>query len=112
MDQDDYLNEVFMSEYDRLRSSSVFVRWAAHALETGLDSDSVRMLAGFPQDENYFEVKAMFNRALGELSLSVPDERSVRKEYLKRVARRIVGGDLLPSNGVREIEERVLAPLH
>lgn len=67
------------------------VDWAAEALEVGLDSPALRVLAGLthaPADEVELEAR----RAFRELGCSPPDELDGTRRALRRIARGIVQG--------------------
>ena len=69
--------------------------WAIRALEVGLDSPSLRILAGLRDDESHFEVDAWFARTLRELGLEAPRRATLRSVVL-RMAREITRGELDP----------------
>lgn len=71
---------------------------ATEALVGGLDSPSLRMLAGVAPD-NYWEIKNLFEATLGELGIPVVGEQEALWRLARQVCGQIVDGKLAPSAG-------------
>ena len=63
---------------------------AAHALAGGLDTPALCELAGLPRDADTGEVRELFERALGELGIQLPDPAAAQRYRLHRLARLIL----------------------
>jgi hypothetical protein len=75
---------------------------AAEALGDGLDSASLRQLAGAQGDDSKSIIQ-IFPRAVGELSMTIPSVTDAAHIYSIKVARDIVAGRILPYEGARTI---------
>ena len=72
-------------------------------LELGLDSPTLRILAG-ETNPIMSDVGPMFETVLEELEFAVPARDDVVTQFLKGVSCRIVAGTVLPYEGACEIE--------
>ena len=89
-----------------------YSRWAEDALEQGLDSPSLRILAGLGSRTTYFEAEPYFRRSMAELGIALPTvDESLRRLYLREVARQISAGEISPAEGLERIHRWVLVPL-
>lgn len=75
---------------------------AAEALARGLDSQSLRMLAGAPKDA-YDDNRSLFIAAMNELGVDVPLPDAATRELVCYWAAEIVAGALSPYDGARRI---------
>jgi len=78
------------------------VSGAADALGEGVDSPSIRQLAGMDSGEGD-DVRAVFDTALHELSIEKPSPREATMLIAAEVARRIEAGGVSPYEGAKEI---------
>jgi len=72
-------------------------------LEQGLDSSSLRILAGLGKDENPFVIEHYFNLALEELKIEFPDRRQAAIEYSDAIIEEIFRGGKDIITGINEI---------
>lgn len=88
-----------------------FVTWGEQALVAGLDSPALRQLAGVA-GASRAEAKALFDRAIGELGLTLPPtEDALRRAYLIVLAGDISTGVRRPSEALDLIHHEVISPL-
>jgi len=71
---------------------------AADALAKGIDSPSLRELAGLPSSE-VRDAADLFRSALSELGSVFPDTQDALWKLVRRTAQRIVDGEVLPYEG-------------
>jgi hypothetical protein len=77
---------------------------AQEALEQGLDSDSLRILAG-EQKATILEQGSLFERTLSELNIKIPSQREAVIHIVRHQAQNIVSGRVSPIKGAIEISE-------
>lgn len=75
---------------------------ACQALEDGLDSPSLRILAGLTPIE-VGEARALFGRVLAELKVLPPSDRQAVLLLARQAASEILSGALTPYQGARAI---------
>ncbi|MEV4489623.1 hypothetical protein AB0K04_05835 [Micromonospora coxensis] len=76
---------------------------AAQALAEGLDSPSLRVLAGLSRGE-YREARELLDQVVDELGLpELPDEDQAVWEVVVSYARRLVSGGIVPVDGAHAI---------
>ena len=75
-------------------TSEHMVEAATQALVDGLDSPSLRELAGVRVDDAPYEAPDLCARALEELGLTPADEHEARKALARSIARRIIDGEV------------------
>jgi len=75
---------------------------AANVLNEGVDSHSIRQLAGMSSAESD-EVRTVFHAALRELGLEAPSPHEAAILVATEVASRIAGGSTSPYDGAKEI---------
>jgi len=76
---------------------------ALQALEQGLDTPSLRILAGLGEDENGFVLTRYLNDTLRELFIELPDKRSAAIEVGLLIAEEIFEGKRPVYEGTQEI---------
>ncbi|HEY8224165.1 MAG TPA: hypothetical protein VIG25_02730, partial [Pyrinomonadaceae bacterium] len=67
-----------------------YVNWAVGCLESGLDSQNIRILASLRKPLYSSEVEDYFNRSLRDLGWHLPDRTECLMEYARGFAREIV----------------------
>jgi hypothetical protein len=75
---------------------------AAEALARGIDSPSLRILAGTPR-QDVREARALFVEAMSELGVSLPSEAERRRALVMFWAKEMVQGTLSPYDASRLI---------
>jgi len=76
---------------------------AVQGLEEGLDSPSLRILAGLSQTDARYEGKQCFEKALDELNISLPDDRTAALQYAFGIVEDILANERDILEGTREI---------
>ncbi|MHB0914899.1 MAG: hypothetical protein ACYC4M_04345 [Thermoleophilia bacterium] len=75
---------------------------ATDALVEGLDTPSLRILAGLAEADGA-EVKKMFDRSLDELNISLPNEREAALRLAQLICIEILTGQTHPYKGAKRI---------
>ncbi|MEU3500755.1 hypothetical protein ABZ726_08275 [Streptomyces hundungensis] len=70
---------------------------AAEALAIGLDTPTLRELAGLPRNADTRDIRDAFEQALFEAGLELPDPGLARRHALRRLAARVVHGEITPA---------------
>lgn len=83
-------------------SASEYVDWAVSLLKQGLDSPSLRILAGL-DSSNLFEAEDYLRRTLRELRIDEPDFETSARTYACDLCKAIMTGTLAPRDGVAEL---------
>jgi hypothetical protein len=88
------------------------VRIALEALEAGLDTPTLRILAGESGQAGLVELAPMFDKVLRELNVAIPPtEEEAAKQVTLYHARRIVAGEVTPWEGAHAIELEIYQPI-
>lgn len=80
---------------------------AMTALSEGIDSDSIRILAGMNSSDNTFELRMYFETALIENNLILPDEKKALEIYITFVIQKINSLSLSPYQGFEKIDDAI-----
>jgi hypothetical protein len=78
-------------------------------LEQGLDTPSLRILAGLNRYDSPFEVEHYFKLAITELNIQLPDKRQAALEYAVAIVEDILEGKKDVIAGTREIHSYAIA---
>lgn len=105
------LLETLTRRVDGTVSGDDYINWASSALEQGLDSPNLRILAGLSSSTWRSDAEPYFDRALDELQIRVGDKGDVLREYAKHIAMKIINGELTAEAGAERIECEVVRPL-
>ena len=76
--------------------------FACVALDRGIDSRSLRLLAGLSASE-YSEAAGLFNDALDELGRTKLSKETALRFYVRLISEQIVSGEISPEKGARYI---------
>jgi hypothetical protein len=76
---------------------------ALQALEQGLDSPSLRILAGLQENENEFTLRRYLEATLRELSIEIPDKRKATLQVASHIANDIIAARKPVVEGVNEL---------
>ena len=76
-------------------------------LEEGLDSPSLRILAGLNQNENPFQVEDYFSKTLQELNIQLPDKRQATIEFAVAIAEQTIAGKIDLILGTKQMIETI-----
>jgi hypothetical protein len=71
---------------------------AAEALAAGLDTPTLRELAGLPRNADTHEIRDAFAQALAEAGIGLPDQALAERHALRRAAAKLVEGEITPSD--------------
>ncbi len=71
---------------------------AAEALAAGLDTPTLCELAGWPRNADTRDIRDLFERALAESGIDLPDRGLARCHALRRMAARLLDGELTPAD--------------
>jgi hypothetical protein len=81
---------------------------ALEALEEGLDTPSLRILAGLPDNETSSVTDKYFKDALNELSFVLPDKRKAAIEVGLAIADEIIKGKRSVFDGTKDLINRAI----
>ena len=82
---------------------------AMTGLEEGLDTPSLRILAGMDKSDNPFEIEKYFKQMLNELHIELADKRQAALDYALIITDQILTGDEDIITGTRRIFTIALA---
>lgn len=71
---------------------------AAEALAAGLDTPTLCELAGWPRNADAHDIRNAFEQALSESGIGLPDPDLARRHGLRRLAARLVDGEVAPAD--------------
>lgn len=77
-------------------------------LESGLDSESLVILAGLSEKDNLFEIDNYFKKALAELDIKLPDQRTAAMDIITYYAILIKNEQIDSYLGIGKIVNEVL----
>jgi lipoprotein-releasing system ATP-binding protein len=80
-----------------------FIAWAGKALEAGLDTKSLRILAGLNLPRERDEIEPYFRKAVAELELKWPSWEEATYSHLREIAEAILSRQITPSEGCSTI---------
>lgn len=67
---------------------------AAQALSVGMDAPALCELAGLPRRADPRDIRGIFEQALQELGIRLPDRYMARRYALRRLAARFIAGEV------------------
>ncbi|HRH40943.1 MAG TPA: hypothetical protein PKY82_04810 [Pyrinomonadaceae bacterium] len=104
------MNEITKQLFARIYldkiTSDNFVDWAIDCLEEGLDTKSLRLLAGL--DKNHpieADFNELFRKSLDELGWKYLGEKEVLLDHAQNLAKKILSGELDPIKGSEQIHQ-------
>ncbi|MFD9061135.1 hypothetical protein ACFVZ3_06395 [Kitasatospora purpeofusca] len=71
---------------------------AAEALAAGLDTPMLCELAGLPRNAGAHDIRDVFEQALSESGIELPDPGLARRHALRRLAARLVEAEVAPAD--------------
>ncbi|MER6142483.1 hypothetical protein ABT174_20980 [Streptomyces sparsogenes] len=71
---------------------------AAEALAAGLDTPTLRELAGWPRNAAPRDIRDAFEQTLDESGIELPDRDLARRHALRRLAARLIDGEIAPAD--------------
>src|SRR5690606_18407238 len=78
-------------------------------LEQGLDTPSLRILAGLNRNDSPFEIEHYFKLAIEELNIKLPDKRQAALEFATAIVEEILEGKKDVISGTREIHSDAIS---
>ena len=104
------MNEVtkqfFVKLYLQKASSDDYVDWAIDCLEEGLDSKSLRLLAGMSKTHSITaDFEDLFRQSLSELNWNYLDKKESLFNLAKEIAKQILSGEIESVEAVDRIHE-------
>ena len=112
MNRSTLLQPLYRAAAANRRWPECIIEWAVESLTRGVDTPSLRILAGLHSDSYESDVTAYYSSALAELGEIPPSQVERRLGVLRVVAREIIDGDVAPSDGVSRIHALVVSPLN
>jgi hypothetical protein len=76
---------------------------AAEAIVRGVDSPSLRQLAGLGRRDDTRDIRDLYRAAMDELGIDIPDADALRWEYVHFWAQRMLDGSLSPYEAASKI---------
>lgn len=89
-----------------------YVDWAVGQLVAGLDSPTLRILAGLDARVTWFEAEDLFHRSLVELGVPLPDRATAVRGLACEIARDLLEGRVTLADGVRALQRLYGAAEH
>jgi hypothetical protein len=77
-------------------------------LQEGLDTPSIRILAGLSKNENPFQIEQYFRQSLKELKIELPDKRQAALELALAIVDEILEGKKDIIEGTSEIKYKAI----
>ncbi|HET6778102.1 MAG TPA: hypothetical protein VFH26_04390 [Gemmatimonadales bacterium] len=107
----DDLLDLLVSRLDEAATAAQLVDWATHALEAGLESESLVRLAGLPRDVSIYDATPLLDRCLTELDIEVPNTQTLRRVYVGMISRAVLAGRVRTGDALDRIHQRAVGPL-
>jgi hypothetical protein len=107
----DRLLDLLVRRMDGTIPGAELVDWATSALEEGVESESLVILAGLARNCSMYEAVSLLDRGLTELKLKVPAAEALRRAYVGAVSRAILAGGISADQALDRIHRRVVTPL-
>lgn len=107
----DRLLDLLVRRVDGPVPGAELVDWATSALEEGVESESLVMLAGLARNSSMYEAVPLLDRGMAELKLKVPGAESLRRAYVGAVSRAILAGGIPADQALDLIHRRAVTPL-
>jgi hypothetical protein len=107
----DALLDLLVHRLDEPLAAAQLIDWATDALVSGLETESLVLLAGLPRDSPAYDATPLLDRSLAELDVPVPNTESLRRVYVGVISRAILEGRVTVSDALELIHERAVGPL-
>jgi hypothetical protein len=107
----DALVDLVVRRLDIQLTGAPLVEWAIHALEEGVETESLIYLAGLSPDSSISQAGPLFDRGLAGLKLKLPHSDDLRRAYVGAVSRALLAGKLKPQEALDRVHQRVVNPL-
>jgi hypothetical protein len=108
----DALVELLVRRLEDQLAGSQLVDWAMAAVQQGVETDSLILLAGLSRDCSLYEATPLLDRGLAELGLAVPAPESLRRSYVAAVSRGILAGRDSIDQALEHIHRWAVTPLN
>ena len=107
----DVLMDLLVRRLDGAVTAGQLVDWATDTLVSGLETESLILLAGLPRDSAVYDAGALLDRSLAELDISVPNTETLRRVYVGVISRALLDRRLTSRDALDHIHERAVGPL-
>jgi hypothetical protein len=107
----DVLLDLLVSRLDGRATAAQLVDWATHALETGVETESLVRLAGMPCDSSIYDATPLLDRCLTELDIEVPNTETLRRAYVGMISRAFLAGKVKTGDALERVHQRAVGPL-
>ena len=107
----DALLDLLIRRLDNRASGASLVDWAIRALEAGVETEALIILAGLSPDCSVFEAEPLLDRGMAELNLAVPGSEELRRAYVGVVSRALLAGAVEAREALDRIHRAVVTPL-
>lgn len=107
----DSLVDLLVQQLDGTASAAVMVDWATSALDEGLDTPALVILAGLPRASSRFDAEAWLAKALAELNVGTLPPDVLRRAYVGVVSRAILARTTTTPDALDLIHRRAVSPL-
>lgn len=107
----DALLDILVLRLDGAVTGAELVDWAVLALEAGVETESLVLLAGMPRGSSVYDAIPLLDGCLAELDLTVPNTETLRRAYVGMISRAILAGGVETGDALERIHHRAVGPL-
>ncbi len=108
----DSLVELLVRRPEDQLAGAQLVDWGVAAVQQGVETDSLILLAGLSRDCSLHEATSLLDRGLAELDLAVPGPQGLRRSYVAAVCRGILAGREPIDQALERIHRWAVTPLN
>lgn len=108
----DSLLELLVRRLEDQLAGAQLVDWAVAAVQQGVETDALILLAGLSRECSLYEAGPLLDRGMAELDLAVSDSESLRRAYVGAVSRAILAGKVPTDVALERIHRWVVSPLN
>jgi hypothetical protein len=111
IDHHDGLLDLLVRRLDSGVSGAALVDWATRALEQGVETESLVLLAGLARDCSVYDAGPLLDRGLTELNVTVPGPADLRRAYVGVVSRAFLAGTMKADEALEMVHRSAVTPL-
>jgi hypothetical protein len=108
----DSLVDLLVQRLDNQLAGAQLVDWAVEALQQGIETKALILLAGMARDCSVYEAGPLLDRGLAELNLPMPAPDGLRRAYVGAVSRAMLAGNVQTDVALDRIHQRAVSPLN
>ena len=108
----DALIVLLVQRLANVMTSSSIVDWATDALEAGVETPSLVILAGLDRTSSVFETEPWLDKTLAELGVRPLSPADLRRAYVGVVSRALLEGRITSSEALDNVHQDAVSPLH